>query len=194
MGDEAPDWFHRALADRPAEATTIYLATVRAVRDETGVDPGPALREAYREVVGHRSSGPAGPPGPLPARRPVKAGRDDVTAAELAGERWIVGEGLRSDPHFGAWPTLTDPVVVHSAPSLSTRLGLVAAGLGVALIPSLAAASVPPGVDVVSITDTTWTGRRSVALVRDGDDEASSTVVEALAACAADRSLAWVSK
>lgn len=112
------------------------------------------------------------------------AGREVVSAADLATESWIVGEGLRSDPHFGAWPTLTKPVVAHSAPSLSTRLGLVAAGLGVALIPSLAARSVPVGVDIVAVADTTWSGRRTVAVVREDRAEATDVVVAELAACA----------
>ncbi|WP_091178624.1 LysR family transcriptional regulator [Microlunatus flavus] len=112
------------------------------------------------------------------------ARRDDVTAADLVAERWIVGEGLRSDPHFGAWPTLTDPVVAHSAPSLSTRLGLVAAGLGVALVPSLAAGSAPAGVEVVAVADATWSGRRTVAVVREGEESATRVVVEGLAGCA----------
>lgn len=112
------------------------------------------------------------------------AGRGDVTATDLVAEKWIVGDGLRSDPHFGAWPTLTNPVVAHSAPSLSTRLGLVAAGLGVALIPSLAARSVPAGVEVVAVADTTWSGRRTVALVHEGQTETTGGVLDELAACA----------
>ena len=112
------------------------------------------------------------------------AGRQDVTADDLRSESWVVGAGLRTDPHFGAWPTLTDPVVAHTAASLSTRLGLVAAGLGVALIPSLAARTVPAGVEVVPVADVNWSGRRALALAQNAHGERTAAVVDELAATA----------
>ena len=116
------------------------------------------------------------------------AGRTDVTASELVAESWIVREGLRSESHFGAWPTLTNPVVAYSASSLSARLGLVAAGLGIALIPSLAARSVPIGVEVVPVADYAWPGRQALVVARDEYGLATAVVLDELVACSADLS------
>ncbi|MBO8200848.1 hypothetical protein JW613_21415 [Streptomyces smyrnaeus] len=46
-------------------------------------------------------------------------------------------------PYYGAWPTLVRPTVAHRAREWSTRLGMVAAGLGVCLLPGMAV-SPPP--------------------------------------------------
>ena len=116
------------------------------------------------------------------------AGRTDVTASELVSESWIVGEGLRSESHFRAWPTLANPVVAYSASSLSARLGLVAAGLGIALIPSLAARSVPTGVEVVPVTDDAWPGRQALVVARDEYGPPTAAVLDELVACSADLS------
>ncbi len=113
-------------------------------------------------------------------------GRAEVAVTDLIAEVWIVGEGLRSDPHFGAWPTLRDPLIAHSAPSLATRLGLVAAGLGVALIPSLATHSAPAGVEVVAVADPAWPGRRALMLAREDHGSMVVAVLDQLATCAAD--------
>ena len=95
------------------------------------------------------------------------AGRVTVQAFELAEEAWIVGKGRTGDPQFGAWPTLTDPRIVHHVRDWSTRLGLVAAGVGVALIPGVATASVPLGVRVLQVDDQLWSGRATVAMTNE---------------------------
>jgi DNA-binding transcriptional LysR family regulator len=95
------------------------------------------------------------------------AGRATVRASELAAEAWIVGRGRTGDPQFGAWPTLTDPRIVHQVRDWSTRLGLVAAGVGVALIPGVATASIPLGVRVLQVDDQLWSGRATVAMTRE---------------------------
>jgi DNA-binding transcriptional LysR family regulator len=92
------------------------------------------------------------------------AGRVTIRASELADEAWIVGKGRKGDPQFGAWPTLTDPRIVHHVRDWPTRLGLVAAGVGVALIPGVAAASIPLGVRVLHVDDQLWSGRATVAM------------------------------
>ena len=89
-----------------------------------------------------------------------------VTAEELAGESWVVGEGAAGDPQFAAWPTLTDPVIGYRARSWQARLGLVAAGLGICLLPELAAPSVPAGVVTVRVEDPSWPGRVTLAVTR----------------------------
>ncbi|MGQ4511116.1 LysR substrate-binding domain-containing protein [Streptomyces sp. DW26H14] len=108
------------------------------------------------------------------------AGRDSVGVAELAGEWWIVGKGLRGDPQFGAWPTLDSPRIAHAAREWPTRLGLVAAGLGITVLPSLAAASVPAGVRTVAVDDPSWLGRSAVAVTARAPSVAVAAAVEAL--------------
>lgn len=78
------------------------------------------------------------------AEHPLAA-QDEVDAGDLADQVWVVGAGKEGDPQFGAWPTLTRPTIGYTTSSWQTRLGLVAAGLGVSVLPGLAAATVPRG-------------------------------------------------
>ncbi|MEU0844243.1 LysR family transcriptional regulator [Streptomyces sp. NPDC005962] len=105
------------------------------------------------------------------------AGRGTIPVAELRDEAWIIGKGLRDDPQFGAWPTLDHPRIAYAAREWPTRLGLVAAGLGIAVLPELAAAAVPTGVRTVHVDDPAWLGRATVAVtVRDRSPEVTATV------------------
>jgi DNA-binding transcriptional LysR family regulator len=103
-----------------------------------------------------------------------------VSVHELAGERWVIGEGSAGDPQFTAWPTLSDPVVAHRARGWPARLGLVAAGLGICLLPELAAPSVPEGVRTVRVEDPDWQGRLTLAVTRPGPSGEVWAVVDAL--------------
>ncbi|WP_263631273.1 hypothetical protein [Streptomyces sp. 8L] len=98
----------------------------------------------------------------------------------MAGEWWIAGKGLRGDPQFGAWPTLDSPRIAHAAREWPTRLGLVAAGLGITVLPSLAAASVPAGVRTVAVDDPSWLGRSAVAVTAPAPSVAAAAAGEAL--------------
>lgn len=108
------------------------------------------------------------------------ADRRDVTVSELAAEHWIAGEGTAGEPQFGAWPTLCEPRIVHTARNWSTRLGLVAAGLGVTVIPGLAVPALPTGVRPVGVTDSHWAGRATVALTRPSPTAQAQAMVAAL--------------
>lgn len=94
----------------------------------------------------------------------------------------MVGEGHAGDPQFGAWPTLTDPVVALRTRGWQARLGLVAAGLGICLLPELAAPSVPDGVTTVRVEDPNWLGRVTLAVTRPTPGEAARAAVAALVA------------
>ncbi|MFD4638185.1 LysR family transcriptional regulator [Lentzea sp. NPDC058436] len=109
------------------------------------------------------------------------AGQAEVDVRDLADQVWVVGAGKDGDPQFGAWPTLSAPHVGHEARTWQTRLGLVAAGLGVSVLPGLAADVVPRGVTWVPVRDPGLTERRRTVVVT-GDDRspAADAVVQAL--------------
>ena len=77
------DALHRG--GRAREATDAYLAARRHLLDELGVEPGEALRAAYRRVLDDRAS-----PARVTAPRPRLVGRDEALAAILDG---LSGEG-----------------------------------------------------------------------------------------------------
>jgi DNA-binding transcriptional LysR family regulator len=89
----------------------------------------------------------------LPAGHPL-AGRDSIALPDLATEPWIA-----STPHTICYDWLTttfrraghEPLIAHQAAEFPTQLALVAAGLGVAVVPRLAADSVPAGVVMVPV-------------------------------------------
>jgi DNA-binding transcriptional LysR family regulator len=92
---------------------------------------------------------------PLARRRFVEI--DDV-----AGEDWIAGSSKASDTMIGAWQWADwRPRVALIAKEWTAKLGLVAAGLGVTLVPGLAADAV----------------RRDVALVRIRSERPASRAV-----------------
>lgn len=108
------------------------------------------------------------------------AGLSDVPVSDLAGEHWIAGEGTAGEPQFGAWPTLCEPRIVHTARNWSTRLGLVAAGMGITVIPGPAVPALPTGVRAVGVTDSHWAGRATVALTGPRPTAQAQVMVAAL--------------
>lgn len=109
------------------------------------------------------------------------AHRQRVDAGELTAESWIVGErSSGADPQFEAWPTLLDPRIAYAVRGWPTRLGMVAAGLGISLIPELFAASVPSSVRVVGVDDPAFLGRRTVAITRQDLSAEADAVLQAL--------------
>nr|WP_237683784.1 LysR family transcriptional regulator [Nocardiopsis sinuspersici] len=103
-----------------------------------------------------------------------------VPVAELEKEPWIVGRGTRDEPHFGVWPTLSASIVRCRARSWTARLGLVAAGLGICLLPEMMAHSVPAGVGIVRVEDPTWLGRSVLAVTPHHTTELHELVVGSL--------------
>jgi DNA-binding transcriptional LysR family regulator len=174
---------HPGLEVRLTEASTPALlrevragrVTVAVIGSGTGLEDYDLTGLAVRQVfagdlcvavpVGHRLASAA--------TVPVRA---------LEGESWVVGEGHAGDPQFGAWPTLTDPVVALRTRGWQARLGLVAAGLGICLLPELAAPSVPDGVTTVRVEDPNWLGRGTLAVTRPVPGDAARAAVAALVA------------
>jgi DNA-binding transcriptional LysR family regulator len=103
-----------------------------------------------------------------------------VAAAELAGETWIVGDDSSGDPQFRAWPTLADPVIGHTVRGWPARLGLVAAGLGICLMPEITAPSVPAGVTTIGVEDPQWQGRVTLAVTPHEPGAETAAIVDAL--------------
>ena len=103
-----------------------------------------------------------------------------VAVAELAGEPWIAGDDSGGDPQFRAWPTLADPVIRYTVRGWPARFGLVAAGLGICLVPEIAALSVPTGVTTIGVEDPGWLGRMTVAVTPRERTAETAAIVDAL--------------
>jgi DNA-binding transcriptional LysR family regulator len=105
------------------------------------------------------------------------AARDEIGVDDLAGLAWIVGVGGPGDPQFGSWPTLAEPKVAGAAHGWPSRLGLVAAGIGVTVVPGLAADIVPAGVKWLPVRDPDLVQRREALIVTGPDRSPAATVV-----------------
>jgi DNA-binding transcriptional LysR family regulator len=86
------------------------------------------------------------------ARGHALARRRIVDLDDLAGERWIAGSSDASETFLGVWDSLRwQPRVEFVAREWTAKLGLVAAGLGVTLVPGLAASAVRDDVALVRV-------------------------------------------
>jgi DNA-binding transcriptional LysR family regulator len=83
----------------------------------------------------------------LPAAHPLATGRDVLRLADLAGERWVEGfpDGLETLAEACRRAGFA-PRVDFEVREWTAKQGFVAAGLGLSLVPRLAAAAVRPGV------------------------------------------------
>ncbi len=97
------------------------------------------------------------------------AGREWVRPEELTDQGWIVGPNAADAPEFGVWPGIDSPHIAFSVRNWPTRLGLVAAGLGIALMPGFAASMIPQGVTWVRVRDGQTGLRRSMFAVTGPD-------------------------
>lgn len=107
--------------------------------------------------------------------------RDWVDSEELVEQAWVVGASVGGSPEFGVWPGIEKPRVSFAARDWPTRLGLVAAGLGIALVPGIAAETVPHGVRWIPIRDRSGGQRRRMwAVSADDASPAARAMVHAL--------------
>jgi DNA-binding transcriptional LysR family regulator len=108
------------------------------------------------------------------------ARRGTVDVTELENETWIVGDG-GDGPQFGVWPGLPDTSrIAYTVRDWTARLGLVAAGLGMAVIPTLAADTVPSGVRLVAVDDPRPVHRSAAVVTRPGRSPTVDALVNAL--------------
>ncbi len=90
----------------------------------------------------------------LPAAHPL-AGRSQVALEELAREEWVappVGWSCDEVFHAGCRAAGFSPRVLHRAGDWQATMGLVAAELGVSLVPRLAQTAPPPDVVVIPLS------------------------------------------
>lgn len=120
-------------------------------------------------------------PGIAVGRNHPLAARDVVDVTDLVDETWIVGAGGPDEPQFGPWPGLDDPHVGHQVRHWATRFGLVAAGLGITLVPGLAADSVPHDVQWIQVRDPKGPPHRELlALTTQSPSAAAAALVRAV--------------
>jgi DNA-binding transcriptional LysR family regulator len=107
--------------------------------------------------------------------------RDWVDSEELVDQTWVVGASVAGSSEFGAWPGIEEPQVSFAVRDWPTRLGLVAAGLGIAVVPGLAAPALPRGVHWIPVRDQGGGLRRQVwAVTTDQASAAAGAMVRAL--------------
>jgi DNA-binding transcriptional LysR family regulator len=120
----------------------------------------------------------------LPPAHPL-AGRASVTPDELRAERWIAGSTEPGSTLLGAWADASwQPEIAFVARDWVAKLGLVAAGLGITVVPGLAVPALPPSLAVVRL-DHPAAVRATAAAHRPGHDTAGP-FLEALRDTAAD--------
>jgi DNA-binding transcriptional LysR family regulator len=103
-----------------------------------------------------------GPSHPLARRRAV-----DID--DLAEESWVAASAQASDTMIGAWQWAEwQPNVELIARDWTAKLGLVAAGLGVTLVPGLAADAVRADVELVRIRSGRPVSRQVLIATRSG--------------------------
>jgi DNA-binding transcriptional LysR family regulator len=97
------------------------------------------------------------------------AGRGTVDVADLAGERWITGSTNPLDAFLGVWDSLPwHPEIAFVAREWTAKLGLVAAGLGITVVPGLAATAVREDVVLLRVRDERPSVRRVSLATRAG--------------------------
>jgi len=107
--------------------------------------------------------------------------RDWVDSEELVDQTWVVGASVGGSSEFGAWPGIEEPQVSFAVRDWPTRLGLVAAGLGIAVVPGLAVPALPRGVHWIPVRDQGGGLRRQVwAVTTDQASAAAGAMVRAL--------------
>ncbi|MEV0251496.1 LysR family transcriptional regulator [Nocardia sp. NPDC050712] len=113
------------------------------------------------------------------------AGRDSVPVSLLRPERWIAGSADQRSTLLGAWTDADwEPDIAYVARDWVTKLGLVAAGLGITVLPGLAVSTLPATISIVRVDDPRAV-RPTILAFRDVADGAHP-LAEALRDCAAE--------
>ncbi|WP_433276562.1 LysR family transcriptional regulator [Pseudonocardia xinjiangensis] len=116
------------------------------------------------------------------------AAADSVDVADLRGQRWIATPSTAEESRLGVWPGLDErPEIAHTARDWLAKLHLVAAGCGLTTLPGSLAATVPPGVRVLTVRGGSQEQRRILlARLPRPLSEPAARLADALRAAAAD--------
>lgn len=173
---------HPGLEVRISEASTpAQLRALRRRRLEVAVlATGDGLPDYDLDGLDMRELRSGRPAGIAVATAHRLAARTWVEPRDLVAESWIVGAGADGGPQFGAWPGLDQPRIAFAVRDWPTRLGLVAAGLGITVLPGLAADSVPVGVRWIPVRDGSGLRRSTWAVTRPDPGAAANALVQAL--------------
>lgn len=149
----------------------------------------PLRRPAARPARSGVDAAPRRPPARRPARRPPLAGRESLDIAELADEPWVLG-CLKTEAYLRRYAERAgfDPEVRSTTTDYFFAGSLVAAGLGISLIPSIALTPRVAGVRTVPIVPPAPTRHIGVAAIPRRGLPQVATVVAALLQRAAARS------
>jgi DNA-binding transcriptional LysR family regulator len=169
---------HSGLKVQLTQASTpVQLASMRRGRIEVAVvATGDGLPEYELEGLRLTALRSARGTGVAVAESHPFAARERIEPDELADQEWVVGPRSGDAPEFDAWPGIAEPRIAFTARDWPTRLGLVAAGLGIALMPGIAAQAVPRGVRWIPIHDAGGL-RRAVWAATDGNPSAAATAM-----------------
>jgi DNA-binding transcriptional LysR family regulator len=170
---------HPGLKIELTEASTpAQLAAVRRGRIEVAVvATGDGLPDYGLEGLRLTALRSARGAGVAVAESHPFAARERIEPEELADQRWVVGPRSGDAPEFGVWPGIVEPRITFTARDWPTRLGLVAAGLGIALVPGIAAQAVPHGVRWIPVHDHTGGLRRAVWAATNNNPSAAATAM-----------------
>lgn len=103
--------------------------------------------------------------------------RDSVTPDELTDQPWIVATTTDGGPEFGAWPGIAQPRIAFRARAWQTRLGMVAAGQGITLVPGSMAKALPRTTEWVRIDDNTGLFHRTAHAATHPQPTAAATAL-----------------
>jgi DNA-binding transcriptional LysR family regulator len=115
------------------------------------------------------------------------AGRTAVHPEALRAERWIAGSSRPEAGLLGAWTHAAwQPDIAFVARDWTAKLGLVAAGLGITVVPAIAVAALPPTIAVTRIDDPAAVRDIAIAHPTAADDPHGRALIDALRTVAAD--------
>ena len=162
------------VAERELDLALVYEFSLVPVVVPEGVEVRPLLTDAVYIMLpdGHRL-----------------AGRRRLRLADLGDETWI--QGVRSGSTLDVLPLAAraagfEPRILFRTDDQTTVRGLVAAGLGIAMVPSLVLSSMPPGLVARPLDEPALTRTVMVASPSSRPLAAAAAMTAALEAAAAE--------
>lgn len=119
------------------------------------------------------------------------ASRRAVEVGELAGQTWVAARSDAAEPMLGVWPGLAErPDIRYVVRDWHAKLQLVAAGLAITTLASVALPALPPDVRAIAMRGEPHEARRTVlAHLRGAVHGGVATVADALRAAVRNRGM-----